>query len=149
MNHYQAQIWKPIPGLPMYEASENGRLRSRARSLRVRHGKRTYRKVVSGMELAVTQTVRNGQPHYETVKIHGKTLLVHRLIALAWHYSSYFPGAEVNHKNGDKRDNRAANLEWVTRSENELHSYRVLGRSDGRSIRGVFQKSEIEQQLAG
>lgn len=34
----------------------------------------------------------------------------------------------VNHKNGNRRDNRKYNLEWITQSDNLKHSYRVLGR---------------------
>lgn len=35
---------------------------------------------------------------------------------------------EANHKNGVKTDNSVENLEWMTRSENVLHSFHVLGR---------------------
>jgi hypothetical protein len=35
-------------------------------------------------------------------------------------------GLEINHKNGDKLDNRLENLEAVTRSQNMKHKFRVL-----------------------
>lgn len=37
----------------------------------------------------------------------------------------------VNHKWGNKKDNRASSLEWNTYSENHQHSYAVLGRKSG------------------
>ncbi|AUO79145.1 endonuclease [Salinibacter phage M8CRM-1] len=48
---------------------------------------------------------------------------VHRLVAFAF-VEGYFKNAEVNHKNGDKRDNRPSNLEWITKAENVRHAHR-------------------------
>mgnify|MGYP001462188653 CR=1 FL=1 len=63
---------------------------------------------------------------YELVPLYGddgkqKTFSRHRLVALA-----FVPNPEgkdqVNHINGDKSDNSAANLEWSTKAENMAHA---------------------------
>jgi len=51
---------------------------------------------------------------------------VHRLVLAAF-VGPLPKGKEVNHRNGVKQDNRLENLEYVTKSENELHVFRVLG----------------------
>ena len=50
---------------------------------------------------------------------------VHRIAAIAFH--GYKDGMEVNHIDGDKRNNHFANLEWVSRSGNVIHAYYELG----------------------
>jgi|GEM_PF-1938571 hypothetical protein len=118
--------WRTIPGLPMYEASDNGLIRSKARTVTAIVNGRRVRKVLPSKLLAQSLMTLNGRPHYATAKVNGQTLYVHRLVAMVWHADTYFAGAEVNHINGNPRDNRADNLEWVTHRQNILHSYRTL-----------------------
>lgn len=51
---------------------------------------------------------------------------IHRLVAESF-VKGYFKGADVNHKDGNRQNNVYTNLEWCTRSQNILHSLRVLG----------------------
>lgn len=64
---------------------------------------------------------------YVQLTLKYKNRRAHRIIA-----EKYIPNPEnkpcVNHKNGIKDDSRIENLEWVTYSENEKHSYDVLGK---------------------
>jgi len=52
-----------------------------------------------------------------------KRLQVHRLVALQFvHNPDPARKLYVNHKNADKNDCRACNLEWVTAKENDTHA---------------------------
>ena len=63
-----------------------------------------------------------GKDGYLRTQIAGKTRLVHRLVALTFVPSDV--GKDfVNHKDGNKQNNTADNLEWCTRSENMKHDY--------------------------
>jgi hypothetical protein len=72
-------------------------------------------------KILALQKARNG---YLLVSLGSKNkhMLVHRLVAEAFLPSPH-EKMEVNHKNLIKTDNRATNLEWVTKHENMQHAH--------------------------
>lgn len=104
--------WKTPPGFEAYEVSNMGRVRRATRS------KTTY----IGRMLKPARD-NKGYPHMQASMGPGnrRTVRVHRLVALAFIGAPPSPKHMVNHKNGDRTDNRADNLEWVTNSENVRH----------------------------
>lgn len=117
-------LWKPIPGFEgLYEVSDQGIVRS------YKNGKWGFRlepRPVSGQK----------GKHYKTIPLckDGKkyTKLVHRLVAEA-----FVPNPDglpcVNHKDGNKLNNRADNLEWCTHAEN-MHHAKITGLFSGKQI---------------
>lgn len=76
---------------------------------------------------------------YSPVK---KRFFVHRLVA--YHFcDGYSDEKVVNHKDGNKLNNNSSNLEWVTRSENDLHAYN----NDLRHIHMPNQKGDMYYQV--
>ncbi|HDR4494270.1 TPA: HNH endonuclease [Bacillus cereus biovar anthracis] len=71
---------------------------------------------------------RENEFGYMIVSIDKKVRKVHRMVAIA--FLGKKDGLDVNHKDGDKKNNNISNLEWVTRSENIKHSYDIGLRED-------------------
>lgn len=119
----------PIPTFEgFYESSKCGKIRSIA-------NKNRYRPNQKGRILK--QHISKYGYCQVTLSINGIYSLkrVNRLIA-----QTFIPNPEnkpcVNHKNGVKTDNSVQNLEWVTYSENEIHSYKKLNKN----IKGNVKK---------
>jgi hypothetical protein len=70
---------------------------------------------------------------------------VHRLVAGAF-VPGYRRGLHVNHIDGDKLNNHADNLEWVTCQENSDHAYTVgLGVQGERIHTALLNENQVVQ----
>lgn len=69
-------------------------------------------------------TTRDG---YREIKYQRAALRVHRIIFQKF-LGPLREDMVINHKNGNRSDNRPSNLELVSQAENNLHRYRVLKR---------------------
>lgn len=112
-------LWKPVVGFEgLYEVSSEGEVRSVDRWLTTRRGARIFRKGVS-------MTPRIGKSGYLYINLYRDSLSftkkVHRLVAEAF-CPNPRGAVQVNHVDGQKLNNLAENLEWVTASENTRHA---------------------------
>jgi len=113
------EIWRDVPGYEgMYRVSTHGRVASypRLRKNGKQHKDRIMRTAQKGGSYEYYQVLLTD------LAGNRKKCMIHRLMAFA-----FIPNPdskpEINHKNGNKHDNRLENLEWVTASENRQHSF--------------------------
>ena len=85
-------------------------------------------------------TTRQG---YNQVKINGKLVYVHRLVAECF-VKNPFPSKykEINHINEDRTDNRAENLEWCDRKYN--CNYGAHGKNASLAMKRYYKKHPEE-----
>lgn len=116
---------KPIPDFPDYLCDIHGNIYSMRPS--------------GNSKLKRTQPVKlkpyqksNGYLQVDLLIAKGerRKKYVHRLV-LETFVGSSGDRLDCNHKDGNKTNNNLENLEWVTKSQNMLHSARVLGNKPG------------------
>ena len=110
----EQEQWKPIQEFNgEYEVSNLGRVRSM----------KQYYGVIARIMPATIQ--KRG---YKAVMFHingkARCVKVHRLVAEAFIPNpNHLP--QINHKDGDKLNNQATNLEWCTGSQNMRHAWQT------------------------
>lgn len=123
-----------------YEVSDRGRVRALARRAAVRGG------ATRSVRSRIVTLGRHAQGYVVASLQHdnaSRAFLVHRLVAAAF-IGAIPRTAEVNHKDGDKANNSAGNLEIVTRQENIDHAVRI-GLIDNKGERNAQAKLTGEQ----
>jgi len=110
------EIWKDIKNIQGYQISNHGRIKNKNTSRILKpwlHDGRYYR-----------------------IKLRKKAYRIHRLVAETF-IDNPSDKSEVNHINGDKLDNRADNLEWVTPEENAAHAI------ENKLIKNSYSKEKV------
>lgn len=113
------EVWKDIQGYEgRYQISNKGRVK----------GLPINEKFCKRSEEIVLKPFVCGSGYQEVIlSLDGqrKPKLIHRMVAEAF-LPNPTEKREVNHKDGNKLNNEYTNLDWVTPSENIIHSYAKL-----------------------
>lgn len=153
--------WNGVVGWEdSYQVSSLGQVRSLIRQVRSRWGGMYW---VNGRILS--PNICNG---YATIQLckpdYRIRQSIHRLVARAFIGSPSDARPEVNHKDGNRLNNAYTNLEWVSRSENEIHAWKTglfnpargvdtavakITERDVRAIRDWYAKGGISQRALG
>ena len=109
------EIWKDVKGFKgIYKISNYGNVKrlkgiqcKKERILKPINNKRDYMGVCLAKDGVISRKY------------------IHRIVAEAFLENKHMKD-EVNHIDGNRKNNKLTNLEWVTRSENHYHRYIVL-----------------------
>ena len=107
------EIWKPITGREgLYSVSNLGRVKSHKRIVNSGLGKREVKE-------SIRKTSKSSMG-YHRLSVCSKVQYIHRLVANE--FCEHTQGCNiVHHKDHDRSNNRADNLEWVNSSFNNTH----------------------------
>lgn len=129
-----------IPNFPDYFADEEGNIYSSKKGNRIKKMTPQFQK----------------QWHYYSLRLISscgdkKHMTIHRLMAI-----TFLPNpdnlSEVNHIDGNKKNNKLSNLEWISKSDNIKHAFSLglncsKGTNNGRATLNEDQVLVIYQEL--
>jgi hypothetical protein len=103
------ESWSPVEGFDGYFISNKGRV---------------FTSKLKQYKIMKTSPCRLGYISLHLSIGHGitKNCKIHRLVAIAFLENTDSTKKEINHKDGNKENNSAENLEWCTRKENMRHA---------------------------
>lgn len=125
------EVWKDIPGFENYQISNYGNVKSLNYG---RTGKpKLLKPTVSGKGYLQVRLSKSGKPN---------ALLVHRLVAMAF-VQNLNNRKQINHKDENKFNNNADNLEWCDNQYNNTYNGKY-----NKIAKPVIQRSKAGNEIA-
>ncbi len=124
----EKEIWKDIKGYQGYQVSSWGRVRTHNKTTYTeKHGIRQWQDRILHFKPSTTTNQRSKQGMGYRVDLwkngKPKTFLVARLVATTFLEDLIDTNMTVNHKDGNRLNNRVENLEWLSRSDNIKYGF--------------------------
>lgn len=124
VNNFIMETWKDIEGYEgYYQISSLGNARSLDRVVPHKRNKLGKARLKGG-PLKVRVSDRGYISYALRKNGKMKSVKAHRLVGLAFLLNP-FNFAELNHIDGDKKNNAVENLEWCTRQHNIIHGFKM------------------------
>lgn len=124
----EEEIWVDIKGYEgHYMVSNLGKVKSLDRYIHRKDGQLCHTKE----RILVIQYNKRNNVYMVMLNLDGnrKAINIHRLVALSFiDNDDIINKITVNHKDGDRSNNKVSNLEWATYSRNLQHAYDKLNR---------------------
>ena len=112
------EVWKPLMGSEYYEVSNLGKIRCIGGTI-LRKDNKPY----TLKSLVLKPFVSRCNYEILTSKLDiNKKVLIHRAVLETFNPVPNMEDLQVNHIDGNKRNNLLSNLEWVSREENMQHA---------------------------
>lgn len=135
--------WKPIAGWPRHEVSNTGEVRIIVAGLRSSLPPHTVKPWLAKCGYFMASLYDGGR---------REKFYVHRLVCAAFHGKQPTQKHEVGHRDGNRLNNAASNLRWVTRAQNvgDAMKHRTYAHGSRHGLATIDEEtaSEIKRRLS-